>query len=85
MKSKATPEETNPVHKHTVKKLSGIISSRMIIKQIIKTIMQKVLSFDKNEVAFFNIKSHPFCFHYTISGNEWQWEKITKRLQVYYK
>ena len=78
MKSKAAPKETNPVHKHTVKKLSGIISSRMIIKQIIKTTTQEMLSFDKNEATFFNIKSHPFRLNYNISESAWQQRKITK-------
>ena len=83
MKSKATPIVTNPIHKHTVKKLS-IISIRTIIKHRRKIITQKMLSFDKNEVAFFNITSHPFCLYYNILECTQQQGKITKKLQLYY-
>ena len=65
IKSKVTAKEIYPAHKHTIKKSSGIISRRTIIKLIRKMITQKKLSFDKSEVTFFNIKSLLFLY-YTI-------------------
>ena len=66
MKSKVTAKEMYPAHKNTIKKSSGIISRRIIIKLIRKMITQKKLSFDKNEVTFFNIKSLLFLYYIIV-------------------